>query len=839
MATSGNAPLDALLAQCAREPIHRLGRTQRFGFLIAFGKSRRVTAVSDNAERWLGAAAGALLGRRIDTLLPPQAVDAACAHARVAATHDAVQHLPGVAWPGRRDPVDVTVHAAGEAEETVIEVEPGGRPLPGATQAVEACTLELARLHTVEDLARSAVAVVARVTGYDRVMLYRFAADGSGSVIAEQRSRRQTPYLGLRYPASDIPPQARALYLRNPTRVIANAADDGVPVLGATALPPDLSLSVLRSVSPVHLRYLRNMGTAASMSISLTVDGRLWGLIACHHRRPMVPPLASRSMAELLGRLYSLAFARAERHGLDADVKALLLEPGVEPLVHADAPESLRQASAAAVMRLLQLGGIVSRVGDEIRAWGRGPDQARALLDALAGPAAGSAPVLAAESLATLDPALAALTPDVAGALALPLSHHGRDCVLLLRDEVERHVVWAGNPDKAVAREGEALTPRASFAAWRERVRAHCEPWTTAELDLARVMRARLLEVMVAQREQRALEAARQAAEQQALLVRELNHRVRNMLGLIKGLVHQTARGATTVEDLTHRLHDRVHALSRAYTQIERAQWKPSPLERLVLDETQAFAEPGQVQPAGDPVELQPNAYLSFALVVHELATNARKYGALSVPEGRLSVRWQVNPAGQLLIDWQETGGPAVAPPAHRGFGTRVITQALSHQLGGSAALAFEPQGLHARLCVARGFQAHVRPAPRPAAAAPAQPRRGLPHKVLVVEDDVVIALLAESLLQHLGCRHVVVTGSEPDALRALESQAFDAAVIDVDLGDHDSRNVALRLAALGVPTVVATGYSDTDRLPAPLRGLRRVFKPYEAADLQRALSEA
>lgn len=837
MATTGNAPLHALLAQCAREPIHRLGRTQRFGFLVAFDRARRITAASDNAQDWLGAPAATLLGQRIDTLLPRQAVDAACAHARVAAAHDAVQHLQGVAWPGRAAPVDVTVHASGD--DTVIEAEPSGRPAPGAAQAVEACTLELARLHATEDLARSAVAVVARVTGHDRVMLYRFAADGSGSVVAEHLGRRQTPYVGLRYPASDIPPQARALYLRNPTRVIADADDEGVPVLAASATPPDLSLAVLRSVSPVHLLYMRNMGTAASMSISLTVDGRLWGLIACHHRRPMVPPLASRSMAELLGRLYSLAFARAERHGLDADVKALLLEPGVEPLVQADAPESLRQSSAAAVMRLLQLGGIVTRVGDEVRTWGRAPAEPRMLLDALAGPAAASAPVLAAESLAVLDPALAALTPEAAGVLALPLSAQGRDCVLLLRDEVERHVVWAGNPDKAVSRVGETLTPRASFAAWRERVRGHCEPWTTAELDLAQVMRVRLLEVMVAQREQRALEAARQAAEQQALLVRELNHRVRNMLGLIKGLVHQTARGASTVEDLTHRLHDRVHALSRAYTQIERAQWKPSPLERLVLDETQAFAEPGQVRPGGDPVELQPNAYLSFALVVHELATNARKYGALSVTEGRLSVHWQVNAAGQLLIDWQESGGPAVAPPAHRGFGTRVITQALSHQLGGSAELAFEPQGLHARLSVARGFLTRSRPPPRPATAAPVQSRRGLPHKVLVVEDDVVIALLAESLLQHLGCQHVVVTGSEADALRALQAQVFDAAVIDVDLGDHDSRNVALRLAALGVPTVVATGYSDTDRLPAPLRGLRRVFKPYDAADLQRALSEA
>lgn len=826
-----------LLAQCASEPIHLLGRTQAFGFLVGFDADRRIALASQNAPQWLGVPATRLLGQRIDACLPRRSVDAAEAHARVTTKRHTVQHLHHVQWPGRDGAVDVTIHASDGL--VIVEAEPAGSSPDDPTGAIEACTLDLAAARGMVELAESAVRAVARITGYDRVMLYRFAADGSGVVVAEHLAAGQASYVGLRYPASDIPPQARALYLRNPTRVIVDADDAGEPLACREAAAPDLSLSVLRSVSPIHLQYMRNMGTAASMSISLIADGQLWGLIACHHRTPLRPTLACRSMAELLGRLYALAFTRAERQTLDADIRTLLLTPpGVEPLVAADTEPSRRQAACASVARLMDLNGIVARVDGRILTWGATPPDVRGLLDAL--PAGEpDAPVQAIESLQTLDHGLGALSPQVAGLLALSLGPQSRDVVLLLRDEVQRHVTWAGNPHKAMSRHTGQLTPRASFEAWLEAVQGHCEPWTVAEIELAGVLRVRLLEALAAHREQRELQNTRRAAQQQALLVRELNHRVRNMLGLIKGLVHQTASGAASIEDLSQRLHERVHALSRAYTQIERSRWQPTPLEKLVHEETHAFAEPGQVQCGGDAVQLEPNAYLSFALVIHELATNARKYGALSVPQGRLSVRWQVQHGGLLELHWHESGGPPVQPPARRGFGTRVIGQALSHHLRGSAELAFNPDGLQVRLRAGRGFVAGAAPEAAPRPVPPKVRLRPLPTTVLVVEDDVVIALLAESLLHKLGCSRVVVAGTQDDALQALQVQAFDAAVLDVNLGDHTSERVAEHLAQLGVPVVLATGYSDLDVLPPGLRGLRRIFKPYDEAELSRALRGA
>ena len=842
----GSEPLAAAaLKECASEPIHLLGRTQRFGVLLAVDRARRIVAVSGNASEWFASAPEALLGVRADALLPGPSVDAAFAHARVAAASGAVQHLHRVAWPRRGEPVDVTVHASQRL--VLIEAESMGEEPPDAPLAVETCTRELAGLRDVGALARSATVAVARITGYDRVMVYRFAADGSGTVVAEHHAPGLTPYLGLRYPASDIPPQARQLYLRNPTRVIADAWDEGESVVAVGGQTLDLSMAMLRSVSAVHLEYLRNMGTAASMSISLIVDGELWGLIACHHRTPMRPSLACRSMCELLGRLYGLALARAERQPLEADIRDLLAGPvGVDPLLDPKSDRTRHAAACTSVARLMGLTGVVTQVEGTLRSWGAAPspEHSRELVAALAESTHG--PVIAVESLGAWRPRLRRLAPRVAGLIALPLGGQNGDWALLLRDEVRRHVRWAGNPDKALVRRPDGrLSPRGSFAAWRALVRGHCEPWTLAEIELAKVMRSRLLEVLAKRLEQRAIQSAREAARQQALLVRELNHRVRNMLGLIKGLVQQTARNSRSVEDLAQRLHDRVHLLSRAYTQVEKAQWQPAPLARLLQEEAEAFGEPDQLRSGGPEVLLEPEAYLSFALVVHELATNARKYGALSVPQGRVDVRWQVSDRGVLELDWRETGGPPVSPPSRQGFGTRVIRQGLEHQLRGHATLDFEPAGLHARLRTPRGFLFGAgsavpapRPGPKPGAAEAV--RQACPWSAaLVVEDDLVIALLAETMLQQLGCERVLVAGNADDALHALATQRVDVALLDVNLGDHTSDRVALRLAELAVPTIVTTGYSDTDAVPAPLRELPRICKPYTQGELAEALSLA
>lgn len=835
---------------CAREPIHQLGRIQRFGFLVAVDDRGQIDQLSDNAQPWLGSVARAWLGRTLEEAVSPalaQVLLPLAARARQASTVERLYNWRAQQGPRCGELLDLAVHH--HQGWMVVEAEPAVPDDEAPLQAqLHSYAAQLLAAATLPRLWEMAVAAVASLTGFDRVMLYRFAPDGSGTVEAEALRPGIGSLLGLRYPASDIPPQARALYLRNPSRVICDAQDDGIELVSRSGEALDLSLSVLRSVSPVHLQYLRNMGTAASMSISLMVDGRLWGLIACHHLQPLRPSHRRRSAAELLGALCAAGIARLEREAEQQAIASTLLNPNLLAGLFAEGPrQPQRERSMAALAQALGAHGVLLMLREGQRAWGDvPPPPARPVLQQrLQEWPAGE--TVALTGLAERWPDAAAWAPAAAGMLALPVGTQPREWVLLFRREVVRDERWAGNPDKALGTDAHGMPePRSSFAAWRQAVRLQCEPWAARELTLAERLRVSLLETLLVHREQRQVDELRRAGQQQQLLVRELNHRVRNLLGLINGLVWQSSHSAPDVAGFRDALQVRVQAMARAHTQVEQLRWRSAPLAALVQAELQAFAEPGQWSLDGPPLMLVPDAYFSMALIVHELATNARKYGALSVPEGRVQVSWrQVAPAGDLLLDWCETAGPAVGKPQRRGFGSRVIQSAAEHELGGQAQVEFRPEGLHVHLRVpgrhVESGEAQAAPAGAVPAPAAVQGRPGpAPTRVLLVEDDLVIALLGEAMLREIGCAEVCSVGSAHDAMAALDGAPFDAAVLDVNLGDHASEGVAERLERLGVPVVVATGYSDRESLPPALRrATAHVVKPYSREDLAQALAAA
>jgi light-regulated signal transduction histidine kinase (bacteriophytochrome) len=844
-------PLNAVEA-CAGEPIHQLGRIQPFGFLVAMDDTGRIAHVSDNAETWLGRPALSWLGRPAEEAWSDELVQAMQALAERSRQGNTVERLYG--WTVRRGPrqgerLDLAVHHGSSG--LIFEAEPAVHDEEDAMQAL--LHSHAAQMLTAPDLPalwQQAVTAVAAITGFDRVMLYRFAADGSGTVEAEALRPGIGSLRGLRFPASDIPLQARALYLRSPSRVICDAQDEGIALVGGGDAPLDLSMSVLRSVSPVHLRYLRNMGTAASMSVSLVVDGRLWGLIACHHLQPLRPSHRRRSAAELLGALCASGVARLEREAEQQAIAATLLNPSLAGRLFgaAASDDDSRMPALCELAGALQAQGALLLLREGHRAWGDTPPAAawpalQQMLQQLP-----PNEVLVLDGMAARWPEAAAWLPQAAGLLALPVGTQPREWVLLFRREVLRDELWAGNPEKAIDTGAQGQPePRRSFAAWRQQVRGQGEPWTPREHRLAERLRGALLEGLLVHREQRQVDELRRAGQQQRLLVRELNHRVRNLLGLINGLVWQSSRSAADVPQLRDTLQQRVQAMARAHTQVEQQRWHSAPLTALLLAELQAFGEPGQAQIDGPPVQLHPDAYFSLALVVHELATNARKYGALSSANGRVTVCWQQQgPQGDLVLTWREAGGPQVTGPTRRGFGSQVIESAVAHELGGTADVAYLPQGLQVRITVpARHLasddgRAPSRPAPLLTASAAGL--RAAPARVLLVEDDLVIALLGEAMLREIGCAEVVVAGSAGAAEAALDaaSERFDAAVLDVNLGDHASDGVAGRLQQLGVPVVVASGYSDLDALPPPLRQAgAHIVKPYTRDELAAALSQA
>ena len=542
-------------------------------------------------------------------------------------------------------------------------------------------------------------------------MVYRFARDGSGEVVGEAARDDIGSFLGLHYPASDIPQQARQLYLRTPFRVIADIGATPVPIVplrDEMGAPIDLSLSVFRSVSPIHIEYLRNMGVGASLSISIIVEGKLWGLLACHHYAPRCPSFEQRTVAELFAQMFALKLeSRLRRETASYEAAAR------------EASDRLL-ATVASNVRLLEnsdwvgetLRGVVPCDGTGIWMDGKAAsggiapplDTISVIVRRLNPMAAGC--IYATDHLASIIPNAEEYASVASGLLAIPVSRTPRDYVMLFRQEKVCSVTWAGDPHKPASYgpNGARLTPRASFAEWRQEVRGRCEPFSDAELRVAEKLRASLIEVVLRLSDE-AEEDRRRATERQELLIAELNHRVRNILALIWGLVRQSRNPAARSSDYIELLEGRIEALARAHDQITQDNWGPARLRPLIETEAAAYlsGKAEKIVIEGDPVLLEPAAYSTMALVLHELMTNSAKYGGLS-DNGGVHIGWAVDEDGNLIIDWREFGGPAVKPPARQGFGTTIIRRSVPHDLGGSVQIDYRITGLEARFVIPAMF---------------------------------------------------------------------------------------------------------------------------------------
>ncbi|MBA2587829.1 MAG: GAF domain-containing protein, partial [Alphaproteobacteria bacterium] len=275
------------LTNCEREPIHVLGNIQPFGFLIAVTADWMIARASANLQAYAGLAPGAALGRPLIEIFSEKAVHAIRNRVTLLRGVDAVELLFSLSLTPGGAPFDVAVHFSGPL--VVIEAEPAVVEEMEASAMVRAMVARVGQADSFAAFLREGARQVRALTGFDRVKVYRFDEQGSGEVVAEALKPGVDSFLGMHYPASDIPPQARKLYLRNIFRVISDIHSVPVqvaPALDAKGQPLDLSLSVLRAVSPIHIEYLKNMGVDASLSISIIADGKLWGLFACHHYSP-------------------------------------------------------------------------------------------------------------------------------------------------------------------------------------------------------------------------------------------------------------------------------------------------------------------------------------------------------------------------------------------------------------------------------------------------------------------------------------------------------------------------------------------------------------------------
>lgn len=501
--SSSVATVPEALATCEREPILHPGAVQPHGvLLVCRAHDLLVLQVSANAERLFARSVALLLGRRLGELLDgvPLALGA----------------NPSAEMLAARNPVDVVV--AGRPYEAIlhrltdrvlVELEPShpsDRARALAREAHRRLHHALARLRaarsTAELLAIAAEEVRA-LTGVDRALVYRFEPDEHGVVVAESRREGVTPYLGLHFPASDVPSAVRELYATSPLRLVPDARATPsrlVPALDPeTRQPLDLRNAVLRAVAPVHCEYLENMGVRASMSISLMSSGHLWGLLACHHGAPHFVPYETRAACELFGEVVASQITLLEQRER-ADERARASERRA-----AVVREMSSSGMAAGLLRgghdllaLFEATGVALVADGRVTHMGSTPPVE--MIEALGRwvPSVQECGLYHTECLSGVHPLGGPLAEVASGILAVVFSAEVDYVIFLFRPERPRTLRWAGDPhvpghDAAGAR----LGPRKSFAEWIETVRGRSEPWREADLENARELRTAILDVVV------------------------------------------------------------------------------------------------------------------------------------------------------------------------------------------------------------------------------------------------------------------------------------------------------------------------------------------------------
>lgn len=836
------------LTNCDREPIHILGRVQSYGCLVAASSDWIIRQASTNTHTVLGLDAETIIGTRIVDQLPSETLHRIRSKIQTLSHQDAVARMFGldVFGDGRR--FDLAVHLSGESIVLEFERVPGAH-MRDDLSAVQPIIARIRHKKSFADFAEEAARGLSALSGFDRVMVYKFDEDGTGTVVAETLQGDADGYMGLRFPASDIPRQARKLYERNLIRIIPDVDGENfaiVPNLGPNGEALDLSLAMTRAVSQIHLEYLRNMGVAASMSVSILRKGKLWGLFACHHSTPHFIDYEARTAIELFAQLFSyeLGEKENEEHRIEQDKAQDLREKLLSQVTSGADIVAGFQLLRENIGEIIPFDGMAIYSEGKYVAAGSAPSEEEFIGLARFLNSQNTGRVFATDCLSRSYSRAGIFGDRVAGVLALPISRSPADYIVLFRREVATVVDWSGNPEKPVVTEpgGTMLSPRRSFAVWQEVKKFTSVAWSESEIRAAESLRFVLLEVVLKLADEAKLERSR-AQDQQELLIAELNHRVRNILNLIRGLVSQGRNDVDTIEDFTSVLDSRIQALARAHDQLTETDWTWASLSELILVEADAFGGTSGERVAihGTDVLLAPEAFSPMALVVHELVTNSAKYGALSDSRGRVEIVLEVNDDGSLNIRWRDVGGPPVKAPTRRGFGLTIIECTIPFELRGTSEVHFRLNGFAADFCLPSAHVKPVKQSPAVRREAPATPIAPLTlsGEVLLVEDNMIIAMDAADILNEFGAARVHTVSSVKGAMRVLDKTRPEIAILDVNLGSETSVDVAARLREMEVPFVVATGYGETDGLDRAYPGATVVRKPYVAETLRRALATA
>lgn len=697
------------LDACAREPIHVPGSIQPHGVMLVSDRtSQEVSHAAGDVTGLLGI--DAWLGRTLGEILGDRLAERAAQVTQSGALGGYVDHLLN----DRGRAFDVLAHASGD--RVIVEIEPGTGPVQSA--AVLMAQLEAAggafeRASNLKALCERAATEFRGLTGFDRVMIYRFLDDDAGAVLAEDVASDMPSFLNHHFPGSDIPAQARALYVRNLVRAIPDVSYRPAPLQPAWTEPEPLDMSdcALRSVSPVHMQYLRNMDVGASASISIVKDGVLWGLIACHHRTPKLMPYDIRAATRALaGGLARQIRAKEEAESYRERIRLRSLEDEFAArFARTGGLDAHLAEGVSELRRMMDADGVALLRGDTLHVEGALP--AAAELTALARWVVGQGPEpVATDRLAEVYPAAKAFQAEVSGLLGMVVAEDEPFVILWTRAEQVEVVNWAGNPHKAMSEApGGKLTPRSSFEAWRETVRARSRRWTLPEVDAALRLRGALVESRSQRRMQdlntrltTAINEKDGLLLQKEMLLKEVNHRIQNSLQLVSSFLALQSRAAS--EPLLHTAFEEARRRLQAVALVHRRLYRADQidtvdmgryLEDLIGDMNASMGEEwaGMITVDASPVLAPTDRAVTLGLVVTELVINANKYAYGGAP-GPIEVSLEEHRANLRLIVADRGKGKHQIT---EGFGSRMMNVMIK-QLGGQITYSDNKPGLRAIL---------------------------------------------------------------------------------------------------------------------------------------------
>jgi light-regulated signal transduction histidine kinase (bacteriophytochrome) len=473
---------------CSKEPIHIPGYIQAHGILIIIDSEGIIKYCSENFTQFAGLTVDNILESHISN------------YSKVfgkSENNNFILDLINLSWQGKNfkpiNPYQVEIDGmiynlilSLSDDHYILDFEQELSDLFSDPQNIVGASLsQMLADKDIDAILRNVVQQVKNIISYDRIMVYQFHDDGHGEVVAEERNEQLETWLGLHYPASDIPEQARNLYKKNLTRLISNVHEQNIPLMSTTDVPADLSNSTLRAVSPVHIQYLKNMGVTSSFSVSIIVDDELWGLIACHNYSPRFINYRQRETAKLIGQVLSSCIGlRNQEKNQKEDMKLQTAVLDVSRSLHNEKIADFIETCSPILLNAFKATGISFLYEGETTSIGTVPELSKIkeisefLYDA-------ANEVLITENSKIDFPELQLESVDFAGFAGCRLTKDIKDCVIVFRPEIIQTVKWAGDPNKIISHDERGqpfISPRNSFEEWSQQVKGSCLKWSSSEI---------------------------------------------------------------------------------------------------------------------------------------------------------------------------------------------------------------------------------------------------------------------------------------------------------------------------------------------------------------------